>query len=601
MGARLVMLPAMPVDRVKTTLERMQQWLEQESESLPDEPVIREFFESLALDALLEQAGEQGRELLALCLVFHMPVPEEIIALLGHKVGGDVARLRGLQLFDVLPDVVNSNTRALKVNPLAASRLQPWGADALRPLLQELLPHLFTLWGGEERSKTPVDTDIELTRLALIAENLEIAKACGVYALQGLEERSYQAAALIGQGLVELYDKNNITPQLVILTKTAVSLANSGDGEQADNLFERAMTVVGALRTEGQEVPGEDERALLLYYGYRLQRQGEYEKAQHCSERAAQSATKHNDEIMLAQAKGQIADILFSRGDLDEALRIRVEEQLPVYSRLGDVRSLAVTQGNIADILFSRGDLDEALRIRVEEQLPVYSRLGDVRSLAVTHGNIADILYRRGDLDEALRIRREEEMPVYSRLGDVRSLAVTQCQIADILYWRGDLDEALRIRVEEQLPVYSRLGDVRSLAVTQGQIADILFSRGDLDEALRIRVEEQLPVYSRLGDVRSLAVTQGKIADILYRRGDLDEALRIRVEEQLPVYSRLGDVRSLAVTQGKIADILFSRGDLDEALRVLREELLPVFERLGDVRSLAVTQGKIAEHPFFSR
>ncbi|TCJ12276.1 hypothetical protein EZJ19_13135 [Parasulfuritortus cantonensis] len=296
-----------------------------------------------------------------------------------------------------------------------------------------------------------------------------------------------------------------------------------------------------------------------------------------------------------ASAQGRIADILQDRGQLDEALRIRTEEQLPVFERLGDVRSKAVTQGQIADILQDRGQLDEALRIRTEEQLPVFERLGDVRSKAVTQGKIADILQARGQLDEALRIRTEEELPVYERLGDVRSKAVTQGKIADILQDRGQLDEALRIRTEEQLPVFERLGDVRSKAVTQGQIADILQDRGQLDEALRIRTEEQLPVFERLGDVRSKAVTQGQIADILQDRGQLDEALRIRTEEELPVYERLGDVRSKAVTQGQIADILQARGQLDEALRIRTEEELPVYERLGDVREKAVTQGKIAD------
>jgi hypothetical protein len=83
---------------------------------------------------------------------------------------------------------------------------------------------------------------------------------------------------------------------------------------------------------------------------------------------------------------GKVADILQARGQLDEVLRIRLEEELPVYERLGDVRSKAVTQGNIADILQARGQLDEALRIRLEEELPVYERLGDVREKAVTHG-----------------------------------------------------------------------------------------------------------------------------------------------------------------------------------------------------------------------
>ena len=291
---------------------------------------------------------------------------------------------------------------------------------------------------------------------------------------------------------------------------------------------------------------------------------GQPEDAQHSYSQALTAASGTDDRRRRVLAQGRIANLLETRGELDEALRIRREEQIPVYERLGDVRSLAVTRGKIADILATRGELDEALRIRREEQIPVYERLGDVRSLAIARGKIADILQARGELDEALRIRTEEESPVYERLGDVRSLAITRGQVADILQMRGALDEALRIRKEEEIPVYERLRDVRSLAITRGRIADILHTRGELDEALRTRREEQIPAYERLGDVRSVAVTRGRIADILQARGELDEALRIR-REQIPVYERLGDGRSLSVTREKIADILLARAELDEA------------------------------------
>ncbi|MFM9960092.1 MAG: tetratricopeptide repeat protein, partial [Planctomycetaceae bacterium] len=157
-------------------------------------------------------------------------------------------------------------------------------------------------------------------------------------------------------------------------------------------------------------------------------------------------------------------------GEYHECLQIARNQALPIIPT-DDKRSQAFAWSLIADVLQSRGELDEALRIRREEQLPVYERLGDVRSRAVTMGQIADILQSRGELDEALRIRREKELPVYERLGDVRSRAVTMGKIADILQSRGELDEALRIRREEQLPVYERLGDVRSRAVTMGKIA----------------------------------------------------------------------------------------------------------------------------------
>jgi hypothetical protein len=63
---------------------------------------------------------------------------------------------------------------------------------------------------------------------------------------------------------------------------------------------------------------------------------------------------------------GKIADILEARGQLDEALKIRTDEELPVYERLGDVRSLLVGRANLAIGLLQRGaagDLGEARRL----------------------------------------------------------------------------------------------------------------------------------------------------------------------------------------------------------------------------------------------
>ena len=238
-----------------------------------------------------------------------------------------------------------------------------------------------------------------------------------------------------------------------------------------------------------------------------------------------------------AVTQGQIADILVTRGELDEALRIRTEEQLPVFEQLGDVRSRAITQGEIADIFEARGELDEALRIRTEEELPIYERLGDVRSRAITQGKIADILVTRGELDEALRIRARGRAAC---LRPTRRRSLARDRAGQDCRHSRDPRRARRGAAHPdrgELPVYDRLGDVRSRAITQGQIADILVTRGELDEALRIRTEEQLPVFEQLGDVRSRAITQGQVADIFEARGELDDALRIWIDEVLPFSS----------------------------------------------------------------
>ena len=162
---------------------------------------------------------------------------------------------------------------------------------------------------------------------------------------------------------------------------------------------------------------------------------------------SSQGAMEDDDRDSLrASTMGRIADILYARGELDEALRIRREEELPVYERLGAVRERAVTMSKIADILEASGQLDEALRIRQEEEVPVYEQLGEVHSRAVTMGKIAGILYARGELDEAFRILREEVLSVFERMGDVRSLVVGRMNLAMTLLKRGKPEDRAEAR-----------------------------------------------------------------------------------------------------------------------------------------------------------
>lgn len=90
---------------------------------------------------------------------------------------------------------------------------------------------------------------------------------------------------------------------------------------------------------------------------------------------------------------GQIADILQARGDLDDALRIRQHDQLPVYERLGDVREKAVTLANIALLRLQQADatsrsdatdlLTQAYRAFTRMRIP---EAETVRSIAERHG-----------------------------------------------------------------------------------------------------------------------------------------------------------------------------------------------------------------------
>ena len=577
------------------------------------ENALTRFFARLSLSTYRDAlTADQARQLTAATLFDpDVPIPLAALKAAGSALGVEapdaaITRLLGLGLLDDWGQLGKAPHAA--VNPLArplAAALE----ETDRPrLCRKAWPELVVTW-RDARGNFPVDArGLAAARIALSAKAepalLEPAVFAGAAWLERVEERTREALEIIRAAFAASSPDHALRADFLRL---GVECAD----RLGDAAFIEALLAAAVRASTSDDIDAVLSRADLdLRHAERLIQTGEMERAEVQTRQSLATYQKlagetlAPDEIERAQrmaaiAQGQIAGILYRRGELDEALRIRKEEEIPVYERLGDVHSRAVTMGQIADILVSRGDLNEALRIHKEEQLPVYERLGDVREGAVTIGKIADILYQRGEFDEALRIRKEEEIPVYERLGDVRSLAVTMGQIADILYRRGELDEALRIRKEEQLPVYQRLGDVRGRAVTMGKIADILASRGDLDEALRIRKEEELPVYERLGDVRSLAVTMGKIADILYRRGELDEALRIRKEEQLPVYERLGDVRERSTTLHRIAITLLRSGDLDgsrikEILEALAEAFM-IAKELQLADGIAFVGGDLAQ------
>ncbi len=317
---------------------------------------------------------------------------------------------------------------------------------------------------------------------------------------------------------------------------------------------------------EGTEAERSD---LCVRISYILLLLGEVDEGHRRAEEALRLARAAVDEGLRLRALDRVADVFELKGDLDKALRIRQEEVLPEYEKLGDVRSRAITLGKVADIYHSRGDFDKALRIRLEEELPVYEKLKDMRESAVVQGKIADIYRSRGDLDKALRVLQEKALPALENLDDVRGFAITLGKIADVYRSQDLLDESLRILQEQALPALEEVGDERSRAITLGKIADIYQSRGDLDEALRIRQEEELPVYEKLGDVRARAATLGKIADIFLLRGDLDEAARINKDESLPLLDSLDDRHALVVRRTNLATTLLRRnraGDREQAI-----------------------------------
>ena len=552
-GTRLVLNGAVPVDKARAALDEMAAWLA--GGDLPAEAEVREFLEGLTLDRLLALAGSGGRELLRAGTLFAGPVPRAVFEAVAAAIGGDPARLEDLGLLDPYDDPVDHRTPARAVNALAAARLAPLTEAEQAAIAGLALPALVTAWGGlDAEARWPTAADFEATRLALAAYNPDVASACAVGAMLALQGVHAGTRAGFGQACIALLDRHGRAAPWRLLSETAdaAATAGDGDGETAGRLLAQGAAALEAARAGGAEIDPLDACHLLYRQGTYLAACGRQQESIHLFEEVNEIATKTGDFKSAAVARGGIADILQDRGDLDQALRIRQQDELPVFQRLGDVRSTAVTMGKIADILHARGDLDQALRILRDEVQPAFERLGAVRETAVTMGKIADILHARGDLDQALRIRQEEQLPVFQRLGDVRETAVTMGKIGHVLAQRGDLAGARKLQLE-RLEVNQRLQDIDGIATTLWDLAQLDLAEENYQDAAP-RLVEAFQLFQKLGRAEGLAVVGGVLGQLMAQGGVPDQARQV-LAISVAAYRKLGRTREAEQVEALVRDL----------------------------------------------
>ena len=311
---------------------------------------------------------------------------------------------------------------------------------------------------------------------------------------------------------------------------------------------------------------------------YRL---GEYARSLELYRSAEAHLAEGEGETLRSHILDGIADVLEARGEYEEALRIRIDEVLPLFEAQEDHGEIAMTKESIGNLLARLGRHDEAVRIWRDECLPMYEALGRKRDVADVKMWLADDLLRRGKSDEALAVWRGECLPDYEEMDIPERIASVQGRIADALKERGEYEEALRLRREVQLPLLETLGDERAVAAVYEEVADVYALKEESQEALDALRHGCLPVYERLGPPRSIADVQREIARFLVVQKEYGEAVRLLREVCLPIYESLGDERYAALTYRWIALGLQHRGEYREALRIYEEKVLPAFSRLG--------------------
>jgi tetratricopeptide (TPR) repeat protein len=258
-----------------------------------------------------------------------------------------------------------------------------------------------------------------------------------------------------------------------------------------------------------------EAKALALgLLGTSYQRQNHQIEAKHCFEKVLKVCSEGGTAWLQLAAK--YAKLLEIIGELDQALEW--SERLMKQDILhGNPHLHAELLGNIAAILFKKGNFEEALSFYLKTAR-FFEMLGQPELYLLSIGGAALSLQFLGRGGEAMKLY-SNWMPFFEKYGSLSSLSAIKSNLANLLIEQGHLESALALLKNEVAPIDKRLGDKRNMAATQSLIATILHSQGKLEEAIDLTQDEILPAFQSLNLPHEYSQTQLNLAQLLLQKG----------------------------------------------------------------------------------
>jgi len=485
----------------------------------------QEFLEDILAEQLLAQQSAAFRQLLALGLIFRVPVPQAALAAVC-----EVAESLRLEFSPVENEDWEDNgdqQRKLEVVEETRSprlRLPPLisGANDLERCLERgralglievferpdalptyrvprLLAGLVVLPGdGEVLAKVGAEVlhrlwwesdyqyseeqALEIHRLALLGKAREIAvKIAYPTAIQWINKSRFGDTVKTCRETLEIIKDHGIFNNLAYAQKEL------GEIEEATFYYQQALAIC----------PVEDERG--------------------------NSAIIHN-----------FATLYMDQGEIDQAIAL-YQQSLEIKEKIGDVQGKASNLHCLAMIYANQGEIDHAIAL-YQQSLEITEKIGDVKTKASTLNNLAGIYADQGEIDQAIDLY-QQSLEITEKIGNVQGKAATLHQLAILYANQGEIDQAIAL-YQQSIEITEKIGDVKTKAATLHQLAGLYANRGEIDQAIAL-YQQSIEFEEKIGNVQGKAITLAMMGQmvIVYQQ-DYQQGLAY-LEQSLAILQRL--------------------------------------------------------------
>lgn len=486
---------------------------EQELNRLKDYP--DDLRQQVLTQELLEQVDQPLQKLLALGLVFQLPVPRTALEKLCAEKIDDPAcyidRAIALGLLEV------SNKADLRVPRILPFKL----VSNLEVVHAQAAQILDELWCSEAATATEKQK-LEVHRLALEGKVEEIATNITIALVVRWQYQSrFREAMKLCKSTLEIVRDYRILHQL------AQTEAELGELDNALNHLEEALNCCTPEDA--------NQKAAILYEQALINLdKGNLEKAKSLYKQSQEIQNNiENDKLKAATLNG-LAAIYDQEGKIEEALN-HYNQALEIQRGIKDCYGEAATLHRLAGIHTRQGSCKEAIRL-YSESLKIKEDKGDIKGEAETLQQLAGIYAQQGDIKKAID-SYFYALDLQQQIEHLQGQAATLLQLAGIYAYSGEVEIAIE-RCRQVLSIHERLDDPKGKAGALRLLTGIYARQGQLKEAIEYG-EEALKIEKRIAHAQGKATTLAMLGQLLASEEQFAESLA-HLQEAQSILQELG-------------------------------------------------------------
>lgn len=367
------------------------------------------------------------------------------------------------------------------------------------------------------------------------------------------------------------YSKDDFTEEIAYqyqmgknYQKAIIFYEKCGDIAKENYLNEKAIQLYETTLKLMKKLLKIDQKKIILLkqkLGIVYDLMGNYIKSEKLYDDCINYSESINDNELLASSYLSKGDLLFSKGELNEALKY-FDLSSKLYGDLNNEKGIIESWKKMGNVFYLKSDYSKSLKY-YEDAGNIAQDKGYIKESGKISGNIGHVYKALGNYQKALEFYKKD-MKLANESGEKRSIAMTAGNTGLAYLAMGEYTQAIEYLMIN-LNIAEDIGHKRGYGIASVNLGIVYKELGDYDKALK-HYELYRKISEELGDKRGIGVSNGNIGMIYYYQGKYKKAIECnRIFRDIA--EEIGAKKAFGGSTGNMGMAYEALGEYDKALK----------------------------------